>query len=119
MSPILPWTLFALGVGHILYGCVKFRAPLKEAVASGFVSKFSNPEVRRTAFWFVMFGPMLMLAGQVTIHAAAVGDAHLVRLVGAFLFGVSAVGVCAIPKSPFLAGLAISVLLLALGFGYV
>ncbi|MEO8383818.1 MAG: DUF6463 family protein [Betaproteobacteria bacterium] len=118
MSPILPWTLFALGVGHVLYGCVKFRAPLKAAVASGFVGKFSTPEVRRTAFWFVMFGPMLMLAGQVVIHAAAIGDTHLVRLVGAYGFGVSVVGVCAFPKSPFLASLAISAMLLALGFGY-
>jgi Family of unknown function (DUF6463) len=119
MSTTLPWILFALGIGHVIYGCIKFRAPLREAVASGFVSKFSAPEARRTAFWFVMFGPLLMLAGQVAVHAASAGDAYLVRLVGFYLFGVSAVGACALPKSPFLAGLAISVLLLGLGHGFI
>ena len=119
MSATLPWTLFALGVGHILYGCVKFRAPLLEAITSGVVGKFSVPEVRRTAFWFVMFGPLLMLAGQVAIYAASIGDVHLIRLVGAYLLGVSVVGIFALPRSPFLAGIAISSLLLASSCGYI
>lgn len=119
ISPVLPWALFALGVGHILYGLVKFRAPLTHAVADGLIGKFSAPVERRSAFWFVMFGPLLMLAGQVAVHAASVGDAHLVRLVGAYLLGVSGVGVLAMPRSPFLVGLALSGMLLALGFGYI
>ena len=48
MSATLPWTLFALGVGHILYGCVKFRAPLLEAITSGVVGKFSAPGAQRS-----------------------------------------------------------------------
>lgn len=66
-----------------------------------------------------MFGPLLMMAGQVTVHAAAIGDLGLFRLVGLYLLGISAVGVLAIPKSPFLAGLAISALIVAAGFGLI
>jgi len=118
LSPVLPWALFVLGAGHVLYGLIKFRAPLAHAVAAGVIGKFGAPEERRSAFWFVMFGPLLMLAGQVAIHAASIGDAHLIRVVGAYLLGVSAVGVLALPKSPFLVGLVLSASLLALGYGH-
>ena len=118
ISSTLPWTLFALGIGHIAYGCIRFRTPLLDAIRCGIVGKFGTPEVRRSAFWFVMFGPLLMLAGQVTVHAASIGDVRLIRLVGGYLLAVSVVGVAAFPKSPFLAGLVISALLLALGYGY-
>lgn len=69
MANILAWSLFVLGIGHIFYGFVKFRRPVAEAVAEGFVNKFKTPEVRRTAFWFFNFGPLLMLAGNTAIHA--------------------------------------------------
>lgn len=119
ISTVLPWALLILGVGHIFYGLVKFRVPLASAITSGFIGKFSVPEERRTAFWFVIFGPLLVLAGQVAIHAASVGDIYLIRVIGAYLLGVCIIGVLALPKSPFLLGLAISLLLLALGYGYI
>jgi len=119
MSTSIPWLLFLLGIGHVIYGSVKFRRPLLEALSAGFVGQFGVPEVRRSAFWFVMFGPLLMLAGQVAIHAASINDAHLMRLVGGYLLGVSAVGTLALPKSPFLAGLVISLLILAVGHGFI
>jgi len=119
ISTVIPWALFVLGIGHIGYGLVKFRVPLARAVASGFIGQFSVPEDRRTAFWFVMFGPLLVLAGQVAVHAASIGDTYLIRVIGGYLFGVCVVGVLALPKSPFLLGLGISSLLLALGHGYI
>ena len=118
ISSVLPWALFVLGVGHILYGSVKFRVPLMRAISTGFVGKFGSDE-GRSAFWFVMFGPLLMLAGQLAIHAAAVGDAHMIRVIGAYLIAVCIVGVAALPKSPFLVGLVLASLLLALGFGLI
>jgi hypothetical protein len=36
MADLLAWVLFALGVGHIAYACVKFKAPLLAAVAAGY-----------------------------------------------------------------------------------
>ena len=119
MSPLLPWTLFALGLGHLLFGAIRFRHPLRDALADGFIGKFGEPEVRRSALWFMLFGPLLMLAGQVAIHAVSINDAYLVRLVGFYLLAVSAIGALALPKSPFLAALVIALLHVALGYGLV
>jgi hypothetical protein len=109
--------LFVLGIGHVLYGAVKFRGPLLAGLSAGFVGQFGAPETRRTAFWFVMFGPLLMMAGQVALHAVARDDLPLLRLVGAYLFAVSVVGFAALPRSPFVVGLVLSALLLAAGYG--
>ncbi len=64
-----------------------------------------------------MFGPLLMFAGQVAVHAASQNDLILYRLVGLYLLGISAVGVFVIPKSPFWVGLGISTLIVAAGYG--
>jgi len=74
MASVVAWAVFALGFSHIVFGIVRFRAPLAEAVSSGFVGRFAMPEVRRTAFWFLMCGPLLMLAGHIAVRAVAVGD---------------------------------------------
>jgi hypothetical protein len=116
MAATLAWLLFFLGVGHVAYAFVKFRHPLRAGLAAGVVGQFSVPEVRRTAFWFAMFGPLVMLAGQVAVHATDIGDYGLLRLVGAYLLGVCAIGVAAIPKSPFLIGLVLSALIVAASY---
>jgi len=116
MAATTAWLLFVLGVGHVVYGFVKFREPLLSGLAAGVVGQFTSPEVRRTAFWFVMFGPLLMLAGQVAIHAVGINDLYLLRLVGVNLVVVSAVGLVALPKSPFLAGALISALIVAASY---
>jgi hypothetical protein len=119
MAPVFAWLLFALGVGHLVYAAVKFKVPLAEAVSVGFVGQFTSPEVRRTAFWFVIVGPFLMLAGHTAVHAVAAGDLALLRIVGTYTFVTSIVGVAALPKSPFLASLLVSSLLLAAGYGLI
>ncbi len=118
MSNSIAWLLFFLGVAHIAYGLVKFKTPLLEVMAAGFFNQFKTSEVRRTAFWFVIFGPLLMLAGQTAIHAVAAGDLGLLKVVGAYALFISLVGVAAFPKSPFLASLIVSLLLIAAGFGW-
>ncbi|GAB4559251.1 MAG: hypothetical protein Tsb007_20960 [Rhizobacter sp.] len=118
MSNAIAWLLFSLGVAHIAYGLVKFRAPLREAVAAGFVGQFSATELRRTAFWFVVFGPLLMLAGHVAVHAVSVGDLGLLKVIGGYTLFISLVGVAAFPKSPFLASLVVSPWLIAMGHGW-
>lgn len=118
MPSVVAWLLFCLGVAHVVYGLVKFRVPLSQAVAAGFVGQFKAPELRRTAFWFVIFGPLLMLAGHAAIHAVSVGDMGLLKLIGGYLLFISLLGVAAFPKSPFLASLIVSPLLIAVGCGY-
>ena len=116
MAATTAWLLFVLGVGHVVYAFVKFREPLLSGVAAGVVGQFSSPEVRRTAFWFVMFGPLLMLAGQVAIYAVGIADLRLLRLVGVNLLVMSAVGLVALPRSPFLAGALVSALIVAASY---
>lgn len=118
MANTIAWILFVLGIGHVAYGLVMFRAPLIEAVAGGFVGQFKRTEARRTAFWFVIFGPMLMLAGQTAIHAVAQADFALLKLIGVYTLIISAIGLLAFPKSPFLAAFPVAVLLMAVGYGW-
>jgi hypothetical protein len=86
-------------------------------VVAGVVGQFGAPEERRSAFWFVMFGPLLMLAGQIAVHAAEAGDSYIIRVIGAYLLGITSVGVFALPKSSFVVGLLLSAMPLALGYG--
>jgi uncharacterized membrane protein HdeD (DUF308 family) len=117
MSNIVAWSLFTLGVIHIAFGLVKFKAPLAEAANAGIIGQFKAPEVRRTAFWFLMCGPLLMLSGHTAVHAVAVADLALLKVVGAYTLVSSIVGVTAFPKSPFWASLLLSPLLIAAGYG--
>jgi hypothetical protein len=110
--------MFLLGIGHIVFGLVRYKGPVVDAVSAGFVGKFAKPEVRRTAFWFLIFGPLLMLAGQVGIHAVAQGDLALLRLLGVYAFITAVLGVAAFPKSPFWAPLFVAPVLVAVGNGW-
>lgn len=117
MANILAWFLFALGIGHIFYGLVKFREPVAAAVTEGFVNKFKTPEARRTALWFLMFGFLLVFAGNTATHAVGNADLPLLRLVGFYLLAISLVGFAALPKSPFMVGAILSPLIIAAGYG--
>ncbi|RQP23127.1 DUF6463 family protein [Piscinibacter terrae] len=117
MAIVVAWCLFALGVAHIAFGVIKYRTPLLEAVSAGFIGQFQVPEIRRTAFWFVLLGPLLMFAGHAAVHAVSVGDLALLRLIGFYATATSLVGVVAFPKSPFWAALLVAPLLLVAGYG--
>lgn len=110
MANVVAWVLFALGVGHIVYGVVKFKLPLSEALAAGFVGQFKAPEVRRTAFWFLVVGPLLMLVGHAAVHAVATADLALLRIIGFYVLATSLLGVTAFPLTPLLAALIVSLL---------
>jgi hypothetical protein len=117
MTNALAWSLIVIGVGHIAYGIVKFWKPLAEATSAGFIGQFMLPEIRHTAFWFVIFGLLVILAGHVAVHAVAIGDVTLLRIIGTYTFVTSVIGVAAIPKSGFWASLVVSSLLLASVYG--
>lgn len=117
MANVVAWILFGLGTAHIAFGLFRFKAPLSDAAAAGFVGKFQAPEIRRTAFWFLIAGPLLMLTGHIAIRAVAAGDLEVLKITGFYLFGMSVIGVAAMPKSPILASLILSVFLIAAGYG--
>ena len=116
MSKAVAWAVFILGVAHIFFGVARFREPLLGALMDGFIGQFAVPEIRRTAFWFVIAGPLVMLMGHLAIHAVSVGDFKVLKVIGAYMLIFSAVGVAAFPASPLWAPLLLSLLLIALGY---
>ena len=112
------WMLFVLGIVHCIFGFVRFRQPIREALQDGFFDKFKGFDSRRLALWFTIFGPLVAMAGQVAVHAVHIGDLELLKTVGLYVLGVSVLGVLAVPKSPFWLGLLLSPVLVAGGYGW-
>lgn len=117
MSRWIAWSVFALGLAHIVFGVLRFRGPLMDAVMAGFSGQFAVPEVRRTAFWFLLIGPMLMLTGQLAVRAVEHADLGALRLIGIYMLCAGLVGVAAFPRSPLWALLLLSLPMLAVGMG--
>lgn len=109
------WALLILGAIHIIFGIVRFKEPLADALAAGFVGQFQEPQVRRTAFWFIMVGPLLMLAGHLAVRAVARGDRAVLKIIGTYGLISSIVGIFAYPSSPLWVLLVLSILLIAAG----
>ncbi len=119
MAIIAAWILVILGLGHTAVGVVMFKKPLVEAVRAGFVGQFAGHPDRLTAFWFMIFGPLLVMGGHLAIHAVNTADARLLRIIGFYLLAVAVVGSLAEPKSPFWMGLVSSAVLIGAGYGWV
>lgn len=117
MPQVLAWALVALGVAHLGFGVIRYRRPLKAAVAGGFLGQFALAEDRRTAFWFLMCGPLLMLIGHLAVRAVAQGQTETLTLVGLYALPAAVLGVAAFPRSPLWVLLLLSLLLLAAGQG--
>ncbi len=116
MAKATAWAILILGLIHVVFGIIRFKVPLADAWAAGFVGQFSTPEIRRTAFWFIMCGPLFMVAGHFAIHAVEIGDGQLLKLIGMYMLVASVIGVFAFPVSPLWAPLILSILLLVSGY---
>jgi Family of unknown function (DUF6463) len=119
MSKIIAWSIFILGFFHIVFGIIRFKTPLADAWAAGFIGQLTAPEIRYTAFWFLMCGPLFMVVGHIAIHAVAIGDLKLLKIIGTYMLLSSIVGVLAFPVSPLWAPLVLSSLLLTAGYGFI
>jgi uncharacterized membrane protein HdeD (DUF308 family) len=116
---IAAWTLVILGLGHTVVGVVMLKKPLVGAVRAGFVGQFVGHPDRREAFWFMIFGPLLIMGGHLAVHAVNTADARLLRIIGFYLLGVAVAGSLAQPKSPFWVGLVSSAVLIGAGYGWI
>jgi hypothetical protein len=79
------WTMFALGVGHVVVGLVLFKRQFANAAGEGWIGRFQGVDSRRLAFWFTVFGPLVMMGGQIAVHAVQQGDMALLKLIGYYL----------------------------------
>lgn len=115
MSKLAAWSLFILGIAHIVFGILRFKSPLSDAITAGFIGQFAEPELRRTAFWFIMAGPLLVLLGHIAIRAVAADDHALLKVIGAYGLVAAVVGIAAFPKSPLWLLLVVSLALIYAG----
>ncbi|NIA00446.1 DUF6463 family protein [Massilia sp. CCM 8734] len=112
-------TLFVLGILHILFGVAKFRQALGAAWGEGLFNRFGANDERRLAFWFIAFGPPLVLCGHLAWRAAGAADTASLGLVGIYGFATGAVGIVAFPRSPLWGLVAVSAVLIAIGEGWI
>lgn len=117
MVEFVAYLLFAVGIGHMITGLRSYRAPLAAMLREGFINALRPHLERRAAFWFILFSVIFFMAGQITLHAAKTGDTYLLKVIGWYFFAIGAIGVMAMPKSPFWIGLVVSLILLCSGYG--
>jgi Family of unknown function (DUF6463) len=111
MIRIIERCLVVIGIGHSLLGLVLYRAPLAAIAGDGFVATVLPAHVdRQAAFWFVLFGPILVMLGQIVGRAARRDDAGIVRVVGLWLLAAGIVGVVMMPLSGFWTLIAVGIL---------
>lgn len=115
MIVIAAWVLAALGVAHILVGLIWFRQPICAAVRDGGFGQFQGHGARRVAFWFTIFGPLLLCLGHVAILAAMAVDFALINTIGCYLLGMAMLAVLALPKSGFWAVLLLAPVFIGAG----
>jgi hypothetical protein len=120
MVIIAAWTLVVLRLGHTAVEGVLFKKPLADAMRAGFVGQFEHSPDRRAAFWFMIFGPLLIMGGgRLAIRAVKSADAGLLKIMGFYLLAVAALGSLAMQQSPFWVGLIVSLFFVSAGYGWV
>ncbi|MGZ3237588.1 MAG: DUF6463 family protein [Burkholderiaceae bacterium] len=112
------WALAVLGVAHIFTGLVWFRKPIGEALKEGGFGKFQGIDSRRLAFWFTIFGVLVMGLGHVAILAVMATNLSLLKLIGFYMLALSVTGTLAQPRSPFWIALALSPIFIGAGYGW-
>jgi hypothetical protein len=113
---VVGYLLLVVGVAHAVTGIAKYHAPLAAMLQEGFFNAVRPHPERLLAFWFMLFSAIPFFAGQVTLHAVASRSAYLLRLTGWYLLGIGALGVIAIPASPFWIAVALAPMLLWSGY---
>ncbi len=116
MISIIGFMVLVGGIGHVIFGLVIFRPQLTDIFNDGFINAVLPHFDRRAALWFILCGVLVAMAGQLVIHAAAVGDPVSVRIAGWYLLGVSSVGTLTQTRSPSSLLVVLSLVLLGLSY---
>ncbi len=109
--------LMATGVLHLVSGFVFYPGPLFAIAGDGFLNAV-EPDVafstfdREAAFWYMIFGVMLLMLGGLT-HWAQAQTGTLPAFLGWSLLALGVVGVILMPASGFWLALPQAVLMLA------
>ncbi len=108
--------LVATGVLHLLVGLFFFAGPLAAIAGDGFGAVGPDPASkafdREAAFWFMLFGVMLLMLGGLT-HWAQARTGTLPLFLGWSLLALGVIGVVMMPASGFWLALSQAALMLA------
>jgi hypothetical protein len=118
MVLIAAWALAVLGIAHIFTGLIWFRQPIGDALKEGGFGKFQGIDSRRLAFWFTIFGVLVMGLGYVAILDVMEANLSQLKIIGFYMLGLSVIGVLTQPRSPFWAALALSPIFIGAGYGW-
>jgi Family of unknown function (DUF6463) len=102
-----------LGCGHVGWGLIAYREPLRELVRGGVVGSVGDGIFdtdhdrgpRAAAFWFLFAAPLTVLSGYLAEAALRAGDDRAVSVAGRSTLGLGVVGTAVMPRSGFPAAL--------------
>ena len=92
-------SLIAIGVLHVVYALVRYHGPLIEIVGNGLIGGAETPD-QFGAFWFLIAGPLMLLAGVAARSQEAAGLQPGARF-GGVLLGSAVLGAAVFPVSGF------------------
>lgn len=99
----------ALAAGHVAWGLVAHREPLRELLRAGMVDSVGDgifrkahaADARATAFWFLIAAPLMGLSGYLADAAERAGDGRTMAVGGLAVIGIGVSGAVVIPRSGF------------------
>jgi len=98
-----------LAIAHGIVGLAVYHAPLRDILGAGLWNTIDGHTPREAAFWFLMFAPLLYLAGQLGSRAYAESGTYPSELIRTLLL-VCLIGSVLMPVSGFPVGLAVCLL---------
>jgi Family of unknown function (DUF6463) len=103
-----------LAAGHTIWGLVAYRDQLSEivrelpgSIGDGVFERKHSRDGRSSAFWFLFVTPLLLVISRLYDAAERADDREAMRSAGWGATGISTVGMVAVPRSGFAAGIAV------------
>ena len=90
--------IVAIGIIHSLFGMVVFRGTLGQLWQDGLVNSVNGQTDRELAFWFISFGPLVIVLGAL-IDCWEGTRVHLPSFLGWSLLGMTVVMLTIMPIS--------------------
>jgi hypothetical protein len=92
--------LIVVGALHVLYGLVVHAASWQDIASAGFFDAVAGHVERGRAVWFLLVGPVLLLAG-LAIDALEAAQVRVPALAGVAMLAMTAFCLVLMPRSGF------------------
>jgi hypothetical protein len=92
--------LMVVAALHVVYGLTVHSAQWSDIAAAGFYNVVAGDVTRGHAVWFLLFGPVLLLAGLI-LDALEAAQLRMPTLAGIATLLLTVVGLVLMPRSGF------------------